>query len=104
MQTKHTAEQSSGQMNVENKNTYNKELVSRKKIPNTPFEIIGNEERGYFLAFGKYKLTPDIKTEEDVIMYLEETSWYIIVNIIAIMLNKYEKEVGNDKMTAEGTI
>lgn len=43
----------------------NSELLHREQIPNTPFWVLGNEEKGYFLAIGKNKCTINYKTIEE---------------------------------------
>lgn len=43
----------------------NSELMHREQIPNTPFWILGNQEKGYFLAIGKNKCTVNYPTIEE---------------------------------------
>lgn len=61
--------------NEPNKNT---KLLHREKLEKTPFEIIGNEEGGYFVAMGKYRLTEPQKTIPLAIQVLEDRRWEII--------------------------
>lgn len=83
------------------------ELLHREKINNTPFEVIGNEEYGYFIAFGKYKLTEsfnlydyNVDNIHDIaVLYLNEHMWNIMTNLMTLFaefatvdtLNRIEK-------------
>lgn len=58
-----------------NKNT---ELLHRERLDKTPFDVIGNEENGYFIAMGKYRLTEPQKTIPLAIQLLEDRRWEII--------------------------
>lgn len=71
----------------ENKNT---ELLHRVKIQNAPFEVVGNEEIGYFIAFGKYKLTTNYNTIEEAQERIEKDQWTIIINLMIIIANQTE--------------
>lgn len=74
-----------------NKEAYS-EVIKREPIEGTPFEIIGNQEKGYFIALGKFKITEtenfDDRTNiniQEFAQYLIETKkWDIILNAIAI--------------------
>lgn len=85
---------------ISSKNT---ELVHREKILNTPFECIGNEEQGYCISFGKYKLTHVKPTVDEAIDDLEKDHWNITLNLLAIFtefakmdtINQIEKSKGN---------
>ena len=68
-------------------NNPSSELITRQKIPNTPFELIGNNEtQYYFIALGKFKLTENFMIdfeEKDDPAYvakdiLEHKKWDII--------------------------
>lgn len=75
-------------MNVENPiNSNSSKLIEREEIEGTPFWIIGEEEKGYFLSFGKWKLTEDLATKEDVFLHLTTNKWEIILKMILCMKN-----------------
>lgn len=67
-----------------NGNEYKEEqqIVHRKKIPQTPFEIVGSEELGWILTMGKFRLTDPMKTEEEVVNHLNDESWNVMVKIM----------------------
>lgn len=56
-------------MSVEGTDKQNSgEIVRRGEIKNTPFELIqinGDQEKGSFIAWGKFRLTEVTVTEED---------------------------------------
>ncbi|AXH76241.1 MAG: hypothetical protein [Microviridae sp.] len=91
--------QSNTYMNAEEAKAPNYQLVSRKKIDGTPFEIIGNNEKGYFLAFGKYRLTDLFETIEEVQMHIASNHWEITAILIAVMIEITD----NDKVAEEDT-
>lgn len=88
--TRHTqSETLSTQLNVEesqSKENSSTELVEQEKIQGTPFRIIGNEERGYFLSFGKFRLTEAMHDKLAVLEHVNENMWTIIVQIVGVVL------------------
>lgn len=62
------------------------QLVEIEEIKKTPFNIIKAEGK-CFIALGKWRLTEDMPREE-IEKYLEENKWNIIVNIMAIVMEK----------------
>lgn len=76
-------------------------LVVHEQLPGTPFHITGNEEKGYFLRLGDYRLT-DYQTKNEILgdpddpvplnmteimqhfqNMLRDDQWDIIITIIA---------------------
>jgi hypothetical protein len=79
-------EQSNGTYSVnETPNKNSTETIHRHRIENTPFDVIGNEERGYFLAFGKYRITQPKPTIEETEKQLQENMWPIICDVMTII-------------------
>lgn len=91
----------------ENRNNSNSstELIHREQIKNTPFEAIGGEDHGFFIAFGKYRLTePEDINQERIQEWAKDTiernKWNIILNLMTIFnefatmdaLNRIEKQ------------
>lgn len=72
----------------------NTELVHKESIEQTPFWIIGNEEKGYFLAMGNHKLCDTQKTIEQVKDYYDNHQWELVMQMAFIvfsdMLNQYQ--------------
>lgn len=75
--------------NYSNKNT---ELVHREKIEGTPFYIIGNEDEGYFVAMGKYRLTEPEETVTAAMDKLITNQWDIILKMV---LTSHELVISN---------
>lgn len=65
----------------------NSQLISRNKIENTPFEIVGSDERGYFIALGRYKLTTNKPTLNEARECLVKEQYNIIANMIAVIFD-----------------
>jgi hypothetical protein len=66
----------------------NTQLIQKIRIDNTPFHAIGNEDDGYFIAFGHHKVTETYKVEnkqESFQNILEYEQWNIIPQLCLIM-------------------
>lgn len=85
-------------MNVEgvhNENSSTSEqLIERMKVDGSPFTVIGEVNEGYFLAFGRYRLTERFKTKELVITHLMMEQYNIMMKMVAIMI-QIDKEREN---------
>lgn len=67
-------------------------LITREKIPNTPFWIIGYEEKGYHITWGRYRFNENpINTEEECYIWYHENLWEITTHMIAIGLANHEE-------------
>lgn len=85
----------------QNNSDLNTELVHREKVPGTPFEIVGNNDHGYFLALGKYRLSNHLDLEHTTLQEaakheLKENGWNIITNLITLII-QLEKELQEDQ-------
>lgn len=78
-------EQQNTHTNVDTDNSKNYPLLTRDQIPNTPFWIVGNEEKGYKLTWGKYTFTTEPhKTINEAVNWYETHPWEITMHLIAI--------------------
>lgn len=66
-------------------NSSNEELIERVKIPWTPFYVVGTPERGYFVTFGKYKITEQKPTKVEAIGDLEKERWNVTVTVAGLV-------------------
>lgn len=57
------------------------------EIEDTPFQIVGNEEKGYFVAFGKYRVGEVVETKEEALKYFNIKSWNIFINTITACID-----------------
>lgn len=78
---------------AENANTDNKKstLITRTQIQNTPFTLVGNKDKGYFLTIGTYRITNYYPTATEAKEQLYKEQWNIIMNLIAIALDSFEQ-------------
>jgi hypothetical protein len=53
---------------------------------NTPFWLVGNEEKGYIIVMGKHRISDYYQTKEDAELSINTQMWKTILNVIAIML------------------
>lgn len=79
------------QSNVEETPNNKSTLITHNKIEGTPFYVTGNEEKGYFIRLGDYKISEAKQTEDEAIKDLEENKWNIMVNIIATVVDLHDK-------------
>ena len=69
------------------------ELVTKEQITDTPFELVGNEERGYFIAIGKYKVSQNYSDKETAIDDAKYPAWDILLNVMSLMASfTFEEE------------
>lgn len=65
-------------------NNNSSELIQKEEVPNTPFNLV-TTENGTFLAMGIIRLTEDMQTKEEVLHYLANNTYNIIVRMIGGM-------------------
>lgn len=68
-------------------------------IPGTPFTKI-KSEKGWMASIGMNVLTPVFETEEELQMYLINSSYDVVFNMVAMMITKWSndiKEIANLK-------
>ena len=75
--------------------TKNTQLIKRKKVTGTPFEIISNTETGeHFGIMGEHRIT-EIKSKPiEVKEELQKMSWDRIIQVIMIVTEKL-KDIKN---------
>lgn len=76
----------------QHKENSNSELVHREKVQGSPFTIVGNEEHGYFIAFGHYRLSEPQKTIIEAYGYLKENQWNISMNFMLTLMELWHNE------------
>lgn len=93
------------QLNVKNENEYketysNKELIKREVLDRTPFTIItvlapdsqGQDEEHSFGTLGKYRITENRKTKQEIEEELRSFSWDMVLKILSIIIpNEIER-------------
>lgn len=80
----------------------------RIPIGGTPFTMAKNDN-GYTLLMGLYALTPTFKTKQQVVKFMKDNEWNLMVNVMHAMLdfhklikkeeepNKQQKEIPFNK-------
>lgn len=71
----------------------NKQLIDREPIPNSPFELIGNEQVGYWASMGLFRLNAPTRTKEETIEIIEERGWEILINVICGIMAGRDMEI-----------
>lgn len=68
------------------------ELIEREKIHNSPFELIGNKEVGYWIALGAFRIS-EKGSKAEKLQEVENKEWDLIINVLcAIMAGKDMEE------------
>lgn len=68
-----------------------KQLVTNEEIEGTPFRLVGNKEKGYFIAFGKYKLTETEETKTAATNKLTTNQWDVLTALITSCIEATEE-------------
>jgi len=65
-----------------------------KRIPvyGSPFEIVGDDKRGYALTIGKFRLSDILKTPDDVTTWLHKNEWNVITQLIGTLVPEIIKQ------------
>lgn len=80
---------------TENSKSY--PLLTREPLQKTPFWIVGSEEIGYKLTWGKFTFNDDaLPTQNKVVEWYEENKWQIILHLIAIGIASIENQWKDD--------
>lgn len=79
---------------TKSQNTGKEKFLTATKIENTPFRTVGNEDQGYCLTLGMFRITETKKTPEEAEQILSEQPWNILLNVIDVC-----RQI--DKMTEE---
>lgn len=79
-------ESSAEQTNAKENNSNSSELLGRMSIENTPFEIVGNKEMGYFAALGKFRITVPYQTPEEVQRFIDNNTYTVMLTILQILI------------------
>lgn len=73
--------------NAVDTNTDNRQLILKREIKGTPFTLTGNEDQGYFLTLGNYRLTEAKETPEEATEEIESNTWNIISRLVAAYID-----------------
>jgi hypothetical protein len=79
----------------QNKLNYGEEIIEKERIPDTPFDVIGNKQLGYFIALGRFRISEKFTTKEETENILSLKRWEITMNCISAALQGYEEEQRN---------
>lgn len=86
----------------QNRENLNSELIERTEIAGTPFYLVGNEEHGYIITMGKFKLTQNKPTKEEAMNLLTTDYWNIILRMVTSLHESIMIEIGKQLMEEQG--
>lgn len=103
-----TNEEQEGIFNIQNNanetHKANSPLITHTKIDNTPFTITGNEEQGYFVRMGDYRLTDLHKTPGEAQQQIEEQHWHITMRMIGAIIERFNEQKETTETAIKNTI
>lgn len=93
--SKHRAQLQS-QMNAESRANLDSseegELIEKNEIEGSPYWVIGNKEQGYYITFGKWRLSEAHKTAEEALEWLDNNIRMVLVQTMVVLLEIHEEE------------
>lgn len=69
----------------------NTELIEQCEIKGTPFTALRHDKHWY-LTMGKYRLTEEMNSKEEVIENAQDASWFRIIQIVGVVVEEFIKE------------
>lgn len=74
-----------------NSDSSEKEIVTNKPIKNTPFRLVGNPKKGYFIALGLHRLTEYKPTQQETLIQLKYNNWELILNMTTTLITQMDE-------------
>lgn len=68
-------------------------LIYRESVEGTRFIIVGNEETGYFVTFGKYQVSQKVPTIQQAREQVANKDWDIIMAMMAVTVEHLHYEL-----------
>lgn len=72
------------------KETDNKDYFRREEIIGTPFTMIWEDTKGWYLTIGKYRVSDPVEDKIDLLQMVEEKSWDFLITVIGIVVEQYK--------------
>lgn len=73
------------QNSVDTNDKDNSRLLEREQMSNTPFYLIGGDDIGWKITWGKYSFTDEPHvTKEDAYNWLNNNMWTVVIHIVSI--------------------
>lgn len=57
-------------------------MITNEAIDGTPFNMVGTDEKGYWVTYGIFRLTEAKKTKEEALDVIREPNWNTIVSVV----------------------
>lgn len=101
-QSQNESKNTLGSVGNETQNSKNSPLVEREQIGNGPLVVVGNEEQGYVVALGNFKLSKEKPTKTEAYEMLQgnekwETICNLVTTIMEVAKEHEKKEVDDEK-------
>lgn len=67
----------------------NSELVEKERVEGTAFDLVGNQEQGYFIALGTYRLT-SVYSKEVLKKMIETKDYELLLGMMGATYQAYQ--------------
>lgn len=68
-------------------------LIIREKIEGTPFQLINQDDKGWFISLGRYRMTEiGTNTKEELTAMVANKDWTLILDTIAVLTERHVKD------------
>lgn len=71
----------SGTEKLNTNNNQSSQLVDKERVENTGFDIVGNQDHGYFVALGAFRITK-AQSKEECNRMINEKDYELIIGLI----------------------
>ena len=86
-----TTKESSNGTTTTAHNSNSSEMGTATRIKNTPFTLVGNDQRGYFIGYGHAQITNTFLTKKQALNQLNSNHWEVICNMMAYTVEHWAK-------------
>ena len=71
----------------------NQELITRKQVKDSPFEVIGiTDKKEFFAVLGEYRITEKFSSEKEAIKEVKGINWNRVIQVMMILIEKLNKK------------
>lgn len=71
-------------------------IITNEPIENTPFRIIGGEDKTFWVTFGIYKVGGPYTSVEDAkepVEWIGEETWTVLLNVLSALVTESRKSL-----------
>lgn len=85
--------QTSADENQNKEKSSNTQLLEREKVDKTPFYVTGNNDEGFIITLGKWRITEPKATKAEAILEIDNEFWNTMGKMIGITCEMMQEEI-----------